>query len=113
MLITARLLGCGLEHLCGPNSRRRQTGERQRVRSGRGEGWWDPRAAQKEALSFSITAVATTTVVVLPLSRARGQCEADAKCVCVCGRGRERKMEERKQDGDKATVWGAVSLVDD
>lgn len=84
MLITARVLGCGLEHLCGPHSRRRQTGERQRVRNKQEEGWWDPRAAQKEALSFSITAVATTMVVVLPLSRARGQCETDVKCVSLC-----------------------------
>lgn len=62
VLITARLLGCGLEHLCGLHPRRRQTEERQRVRTGREEEWCDPRAAQKEALSFSITAVATTTV---------------------------------------------------
>lgn len=56
------------------------------MRNKLGEGWWDPRAAQKEALSFSITAVATTTVLMLPLSRARGQCKADAKCIglCVC-----------------------------
>lgn len=66
-------------------------GERRRARSGvrgregrRGETRWDPRAAQKEALSFSITAVAPAAVVVLRLSRARGQREADANCVCVC-----------------------------
>lgn len=88
----------------------RQGRDRGRGR-GDGEGLWDPRAVQKEALSFSITAVATTMVVVLSLSRARGQCEADAKC--VRGRRGERKMEKRKQDRDKATVWGAVSLVDD
>lgn len=59
------------------------TPEEDRQERDRGEGGWDPRAAEKEALSFSITAVATTTVVVLlPLSRAKGQCKADAE-TCV------------------------------
>jgi len=55
-------------------------------------GLWDPSTAQKDALSFSISAVATTTVVVLPRSKARGQCEAHVKCVCV---GEEKKDRQR------------------
>lgn len=31
----------------------------------------------------------------------------------VCGSEEEKEIWTRKQDRDKATVWGAVSLLDD
>lgn len=52
VLITARLLGCGLEHLCGPHSRRRQTGKRQRLRNGRRGGVLGPQGCSKRSPQF-------------------------------------------------------------
>lgn len=69
---------------------------------------WDPRAVQKEALSFSITAVATTMVVGLSLSGARGQCEADAECV----RGRDEEKERWRRESETGTkrLCGELSV---
>lgn len=102
MLITARLLGCGLEHLCGPPLQEKtDRGETEGEEWERG-GVVGPQGCSERSPQFFHHCRRHCHSVVLLLSSAKGQREADVRCGCV---------EDEKRNGAEKAGRGQGGCV--